>query len=194
MTDNLPDYTAIEPPETKPIEEYTTHERRADLLRRLVDAGSPFAINQTRQADRYGVHRSTISRDMDRLRESVDDRLGADAKLTTRVLFESIIGELLEASDWKAKKAAWDVVMDWNEWLADLGEQHREPKRSELDVDMRSRHSEVSYKIVREGDDEPLPTIQTEDGEDVVDYEALGFTSGPSEVPVETAGRGGKGE
>ena len=190
MTDNLPDYFAIEPPDDKAVAEYTTHERRAALLRRIVDAGSPFKITQAGEAERFGVHESTVSRDMDRLRESVDDVLSRDAKLTTRTLYEAIIGELLSESDWRAKKAAWDVVMDWNDWLADLGEQHREPKRSELDVDMRSRHSEVSYQIVREGDDEPLPTTSSHDGEDVVDYEALGFTSGPSEVPVETVERG----
>lgn len=183
MTDNLPDYTALEPPDGKPPEEFTTHERRADVLRQIVEAGSPFAINQSTLANRYGVHRSTISRDMDRLRESVDELLGRDAKLTTRALYEAVVGQLLAESDWKAKKAAWDVVMDWNEWLADLGEQHREPDRSEIDV--RSRNAEVSYTIVREGDVDPLPTAG--DG-DHVDYDELGFTSAPTSIEVDSGG------
>jgi hypothetical protein len=183
MTNNLPDYTSIEPPDETPITEYSTHERRAALLRRIKAAGSPFAITQSREAERFDVHRSTISRDMDRLRESVDEQLGQNAKLTTRVLFESVVTELLEADDWRAKKAAWGVVRDWNDWLADLGEQHREPRQSEVDVDVR--REELAYTVVREGDD-ALPTTDDGDGaDDGVDYEALGFSSAPVAVDVE---------
>lgn len=176
MTDNLPDYTDVEVPDGKPIAEYTTHERRAALLRMIRSAGSPHAISQSRAAERFGVHRSTISRDFDRLRESVADRLGDDAKLTTWALFERTIQELHAEGEWKQ---AWDVAMDWNDWLADLGAQHREPERSEVDV--RSRNLDVTYEIVREGDDEPLP--RTADGD--VDHEDLGFTSSPVTIDVD---------
>lgn len=54
---------------------------------------------------------------------------------------------------------------------------------------MRSRHAEVSYQIVREGDDEPLPT--TDEGEgSTVDYAELGFTSAPEEIDVEVPDQG----
>ena len=189
MTDNLPDYSTVEPPADTAPEEYSTHERRAALLRRIREVGSPFAISQTDQADRFGVHESTISRDMDRLRESVSESLGDDAKLTTRVLFESVTEELLAADDWKAKKAAFDVVMDWNEWLADLGEQHREADKIEADV--RSRSSEVQYRIVRGDDADPdLPT--TDSG--TPDFEALGFAEGPSGVEVDAVADAGGDE
>jgi len=187
VTDNLPNYAAMEPPDDKPIGEYTTHERRAEILRLLKEAGSPFAIKQCRLAERYDVHESTISRDMDRLRESVDAYLGQDAKLTTRTLFEKTVRELQNDGEWKA---AWDVVVDWNEWLADLGEQHREPRRSEVGVDVTSRHAEVAYTIVREGDADPLPTVDGDGagpdaGGERVDYDALGFTKSPATVDVE---------
>lgn len=179
MTPNLPDYSAHETPDGKPLDEYTHHERRSALFRLTVEAGSPFAISQTRIADRFDVHRSTICRDMDRLRESIDDSLGDDAKLTTRALYERVTTDLLAEDDWRASREAFKTAMDWNEWLAAIGEQEREPRRSELDVEMRSRHSEVSYRIVREGDeDDPLPTVDNAEGVSV-DYEGLGFTSGP---------------
>jgi len=181
MTENLPDYATFEVPDGKAPTAYSTHERRAELLRIIRSAGTPHAVTQSRLAERFDVHRSTISRDMDRLRESVADHLGDDAKLTTRVLFEKTVRELQNEGEWKQ---AWDVVMDWNEWLADLGEQHREPAKSELDV--RSRHSEVAYTIVREGDDEPLPTTDDDAGGETVDHEALGFTSSPVGVEVES--------
>jgi hypothetical protein len=176
----------MEPPDGKPVKEYTTHERRAEILRVMKEAGSPFAVKQVRLAERYGVHESTISRDMDRLRESVDEFLGQDAKLTTRALLEKTVRELQNAGEWKA---AWDVVMDWNEWLADLGEQHREPRRSEVGVDVTSRHAEVAYTIVREGDDEPLPTVDgaSEAGSEAIDYDELGFTSAPATIDVEAS-------
>ena len=187
MTENLPDYSTINPPDEKPKPEFDHHERRADLLRRVITAGSPYAVNQSDLADEYAVDRSTICRDMKRLRESVDDALGADAKLTARAVFERVLEDLQDADDWRASKAAFDAVMDWQNWLAELGEQHREPNRSELDVDVRSRGVDVSYQVVREGEDEPLPTTDAGDGTgEQVDHEALGFTSGPAAIDVET--------
>jgi len=177
MTDNLPNYAAMEPPDSTPATEYSTHQRRADILRRIREAGSPFAITQSRLADRYDVHESTISRDMNRLRESIDDHLGNDAKLLTRTLLEKTVRELQAEGEWKA---AWDVVMDWNDWLAAVGEQERAPDRAEVDVDVDARTTEVAYTIVREEPDLPI------DEAGGVDYGDLGFTQGPGgEVPVE---------
>ena len=179
MTDTLPDYTALEPPEETPPEEYSTHERRAEILQAIIEAGTPSAVNQRKLADRYEVHESTVSRDMDRLSESIETHLGANAKLTTRALFERTVRELQSEDEWKQ---AWDVAMDWNQWLADVGEQHREPQKSAVDVEMRSRNIDVAYEVVRDGEEKPLP--KTEEGE--IDHDALGFSSGPAEVEVET--------
>jgi AcrR family transcriptional regulator len=185
MSDNLPDYTAVEPPDDKSMSEYDHHERRALLLRLIKHAGSPFAVNQADIAERCGVHRSTICRDMDALREAIAEHIGEDAKLTTRALFEKTVRELQNEGEWKA---AWDVTMDWNNWLADIGEQEREPARVEADV--RSAHAEVAYTVVRDGEDGELPT--TEDGD--VDHEALGFSKGPVAVEAtEPPSDGGSG-
>jgi hypothetical protein len=174
MADNLPDYSALEPPAEKPPAEYSHHERRAEILRRLVDAGSPAAVNQSDLADRYDVHDSTVSRDMDRLRESVNHHLGKSAKFTTRTLYQHVVDELLEEDDWRATKAAWDVAIEWNEWLQEIGEQHKEPDRVEADV--RSRATEVQYRVVR-GDGDSVDASETGDTRD--DYEELGFTAAP---------------
>jgi len=180
MTDNLPDYDAIEPPDEKPRAEYGTHERRAEVWRAIKAAGSPARINKADLARRFDVSRKTIYRDFERLREWCDDSLGDDAKLTTRAIFETVVDDLLTAEDWRAKKAALDAVMDWNEWLADLGEQHREPDRVEAD----GRTREVAYTVVRETPDLPI----TDDG-DTVDTSELGFTEAPADIPIEDGGR-----
>jgi hypothetical protein len=175
MTENLPNYDAIEPPEDKPRPEYGTHERRAEVWRAIKGAGSPARVNKAALARKYDVSRKTVYRDFERLREWADETLAEDAKLTSRAVFEKVVDELLAADDWRAKKAALDAVMDWNEWLADLGKQHREPDKVEADV----RAREISYTVVR---DEPeLPA--TEDG-DAIDGEALGFTEAPAEIPL----------
>lgn len=184
MSEDLPNYATLEPPEEKPIEEYTHHERRAALLRRIREAGSPYAITQAREAERFDVHRSTVSRDMDRLRESIETHLGGDARLTTQILFESIVEELLEVDDWKATKEAWSIVMDWNDWLQSVGALGREPEKSTLDVEMRSQNLDVAYQVVREGDSESLPTTTTGD----IDYEELGFAAAPTSIDLESTG------
>lgn len=179
MTEEPPDYTRVEPPEEKPLEEYTSHERRGAILEEIVATGDPSAVNQRRLASKFGVHESTISRDMDRLRESITEHLGTDARFTTRTVWQHVVRELLAEDDWRATKAAWDVVQEWNDWLQSQGIQHREPQRSELDVEMRSRN--VAYEVIRDDEGDPLPTTEMGD----VDHEELGFTSGPEGVEVE---------
>jgi len=180
MTENLPDYDAIEVPDETPREDLDTHERRAEVWRLAKRAGSPTRLNKARLAREYDVARSTIYRDFERLREWAADSLGEDAKLTTRAVFEGVLEDLLDAEDWRAKKAALDAVMEWNEWLADLGEQHREPDKSDLDVEMEARTAEVAYTVVGEGSAEDPPT----DDEGGVDYDDLGFTKAPADIDV----------
>lgn len=179
MTDKPTDYTTMEPPDEKPPTELSTHERRADILQVLIEAGEPSAVTQRHLADKYDVHESTVSRDMDRLRESINTHLGTDAKFTTRTLYQHVVRELLAVDDWRATKAAWDVAQEWNEWLAEIGEQHREPDRSEVNVDMRAT-GDVAYEIVRGSDPETESHVDANPDTDVdTDHEALGFTTGP---------------
>jgi hypothetical protein len=185
MTHNT-DYTNVDIPDDKPPEEYHYTERRAELLQFIERAGSPARMNQSDLADRYGVDQSQVSRDLDALGEFVEDALGSRATLTTRALFKRVVTDLLDEDDWRAKKAAWEVTREWNDWLADTGHQHREPDKAEVDVDMDARTTEVSYTIVREGDLEELPT--TDGG--AVDHEAVGFTKAPASIDVEAPGGG----
>jgi hypothetical protein len=175
MADNLPDYASLKPPDDVPPEDYSCHERRADMLRLVVAAGTPGKIVQSDLAGRYDVHDSTISRDMDRLRESINEALGRDAALTSKSIFERVTQDLLNENDWRAKKAAFDAVMDWNKWLQDIGEQERAPQKSEVDV--RSRRSEISYQVVRseDGDEDVTPAPDLDD----VDGTEIGFSSVP---------------
>lgn len=182
---DLPDYSGVTPPEEKEPVEYDHHERRGEIFDLIASRGDPSAVKQSQLAERYEVAESTISRDMDRIRESTSQHLGTSAKLTTRTLGQKVIRELLAADDWRATKAAWDVHTDRLEVLFDLGELAREPDRAEVDVDVDARTTEVSYTVVR---DEPeLPA----DGDGKVDYEDLGFSQAPASIEVETPQDGG---
>lgn len=67
-----------------------------------------------------------------------------------------MVREFIDADDWRATKAAWDVRADYDNWLAGIGEQHREPKRSELDMDAAVAHEQTeteSYRVITDKDE-----------------------------------------
>lgn len=144
-TPNEPNYYAYDIPQDKPPKDYTYIERRAEILQYILKRGSPYAVHQSRLADRYGVTDGQISQDMDRLRKHITEHLGDEAKFTTRTVFEKTVCELQAQGEWKA---AWDVVMDWNKWLADIGEQHRKPGHFIQDVAVNDGNSTESYSII----------------------------------------------
>jgi len=125
-----PDYTSVEVP-AKPPEEFTYQERRADLLRQIRDLGHPSMINQTEVADRYGVSQAQISKDLDRLAESVREHVvDRDRRaFTVDSVVRRAIRGLLE--DGEYRKAA-QTAMEWDEWLVefnDLREMEQEIER-----------------------------------------------------------------
>lgn len=69
-----PNYETVDIP-AKPPSEFTYHERRADLLQQVRDLGHPSMINQVEAAERYGVLQQQISKDLDRIDESVHEHI-----------------------------------------------------------------------------------------------------------------------
>jgi hypothetical protein len=192
MARDLPNYERVSVPREKQPAEYSTHERRAAVLEEIVDAGEPSAVHQGNLADRFDVHESTISRDMDRIGESLLENIGAEnAVIDAYAHMQQTVRDLREEG---RIKWAWEVRKDWLDFLLEHGAVNRAAEEQKVDMDVRSRRSEVSYRVVREGDGEPLPTTETDDGEDVVDYEELGFTSAPEDVPVDAVEEVGRDE
>lgn len=154
MAEGTPNYLATEPPADKAPAEYTHHERRAEIADLVVAAGSPYAVKQSQLADRYDVHPSTVCRDMKRLREAAADDLAADAPFLSRVVFEKTLRELQDAGDWRAAREAFKTVMEWNEWLGDLGIQDRAPSKHEVAVDLDPSEAYIAALEAWEGADE----------------------------------------
>lgn len=117
-----PNYHAIEPPHDRPPTEYTTDERRAEVLEFVLSTGGPSHVNQTELAGRYDVAQSTISRDLTAVGEAVGAHLDDRVRLATVALHDQLVADLSDIDDWRAKKAAWDVHMDLVEWANVLGD------------------------------------------------------------------------
>lgn len=114
-----PDYSSVEVPTTKPPEEFTYQERRADLLRQIRDLGHPSMINQCEAAERFGVSQSQISKDLSRLAESVREHIidrDHRAFAVDSVMRRAITGLMENGEYRKAAKTA----REWDEWLVEF--------------------------------------------------------------------------
>lgn len=65
----LPDYREVEIPEDKPPEEFTYHERRAEILQEFEAVGY---VKEHELAARFDVGVETIRKDMRRIEEAVN--------------------------------------------------------------------------------------------------------------------------
>lgn len=144
MGKNDPDYYHVDVPQGKDPKDYEWWERRAEILGLILERGTPHGIKQSRLAERYGVSDSQISQDMARLRQHVDHHLGREAKLTTRAAYQKTVQKLQEKGEWKE---AWQVIMDWNNWLQDIGKQEREADKLDISGELTTEHVEKKMLV-----------------------------------------------
>ncbi len=138
------DYYHIDVPQGKDPEQYEWWERRAEILDLILQRGTPHGINQARLAERYDVSPSQISQDMDRLRDHVDQHLGREAKMTTRALYQKAIEDAQDRGEWRE---AFEIAMEWNHWLQDIGEQETEPEQHEISGELSTEHTEKKMLV-----------------------------------------------
>lgn len=129
LGDTAPNYSGIDIPATKPRDEFTVEERRAELLEIITQVGHPSRVNQTELAERYGVTQPMIYKDLDALSEHVRDRLGDRHELEIESVFRRSIKGLLDEEEWR--KAA-QTAKDYSDWLSERGE--IEDLRKEVDM------------------------------------------------------------
>ena len=113
--DSNPDFAGVEIPATKPPDEFSAEERRAELLEIITDAGHPSRVNQTELAERYGVSQPMIHKDFDVLAEHVRDRVGERHELEIESVFRRSIQGLLDEGEWR--KAA-QTAKDYSDWMS----------------------------------------------------------------------------
>ncbi len=112
--DNTPDYADVRIPTTKPREEFSVEERRAEILQVITELGHPSMVNQTELAGRYGVSQPMIHKDLDAIAEHVSARIGERHELEIESVFRRSIKGLLNDEEWR--KAA-RTAKDYAEWM-----------------------------------------------------------------------------
>lgn len=146
------DYTTATPPADKDPADYDFTERRADLLERIFEVGSPKRLNTSELSDVYGVTRRQIYHDYDALAEFIEENLGERAKFRTQSLYERVLDELIDKGEYRE---AWKTTLEWNQWLVERGALDKVPEKLEADVTTREAETKTeAYEIV--GDDDEI--------------------------------------
>jgi hypothetical protein len=123
---------------------------------------------------------------MDRLRSHVDNHLGREAKMTTRAAYVQTVQELQDDGEWKQ---AWDVIMEWNQWLQDIGKQETEPDRHEISGELSTEHTEK--KMLVGVDLSSFPEVDTSRMVGVDMREDAPEMEDGTEISLEEPGEGG---
>jgi hypothetical protein len=113
------DYRTIPVSDDKPPEDYTFAERRAEILRRIEDVGTPDRLNGVELSNRYGCTPENIYNDFDVLGDYVSATVGDRVDLNINAVFRRSIRGLLEQK--KYRKAA-STAAEYGEWVRDRHE------------------------------------------------------------------------
>jgi len=108
------DYRTIPVSDDKPPEDYTFAERRAEILRRIEDAGSPDRLNGVELSNRYGCTPENIYNDFDVLGNYVSATVGDRVDLKINAVFNKAIRGLLQQKEYR--KAA-KTAAEFGEWV-----------------------------------------------------------------------------
>lgn len=126
------DYASVPIPNERdrPKWEWTTDERRAELLRLIRKHGHPDNLpnNQTEYGEIFDVSQQCISEDLKVLREYIATKAGHRAISDTELIAERAKRELLDEDPYKA----FQVQLDYNEWLFEMGKLERAPDKKEV--------------------------------------------------------------
>ena len=84
---NKIDYFSVKIPKEKEPDKYSYIERRADILKLIMEAGHPRAITQTKLAETYKVSQPQIHKDV----EAIKDFFGSISdKKTVNMITETV--------------------------------------------------------------------------------------------------------
>ncbi|QPL12222.1 hypothetical protein HrrHc1_005 [Halorubrum phage Hardycor1] len=147
-------YHRIVPDTTKPYDALNCYERRAVLLDRIETAGHPRALASTyaELGDEFGVAKSTIANDMNRISEYVAENLERDHHMIVDAVFRGAIRDLVEDG-----KKAWaaELGKEWYDWLADMGQVERVADDVNLNVS-QERNDTDEYTLVPDDEAEAV--------------------------------------
>jgi len=113
------DKVVLPDPEEKDFTEWSVNERRAYLLRKMVNDNKLHSeIHRTDTGNKFGVSHSQICQDLDILKKYMSNHLDQDFEAEAYTLFRSAIRELKDEDPYKTVQ----VLEKWSGWLEDRGE------------------------------------------------------------------------
>lgn len=151
------------PPEKRP-EDYSYHERRAEIFEMIVNAGHPDKLSRTELGNYYGVAPSTITRDIEKIKNELKDEVSNDAHLITETFYRKAIRHKVDEEKYMEANR---LIKDWNEWLFDIGKQQRVDHDAEDTVDL----AEQWTQNLEQDDGIEAPTEDTDGSESESDRE-----------------------
>lgn len=131
------DYARVSYPEGRSekagaMDDFDAAQRRAWLLDKIYELGTPTRINQSEVSEYFGVGQTIISRDInDELAPYVEDHLGDRVGMMSDVVFKAAVEKLMD--DDEPYKAAKTMEM-FNAWLQSTGEQDSEQATEDITV------------------------------------------------------------
>ncbi|MFC5971493.1 hypothetical protein ACFPYI_09140 [Halomarina salina] len=114
--DDLPNLDAVNIDASKPTEEYTPTERRADILARLREAGCPANLPSQRDlGEQYGMSQSVISRDVALCVDYLAENLSTGHVATTKLAYDRALAGALDDEEWEAASRIAERRSNWIE-------------------------------------------------------------------------------
>ena len=135
MTQRTPPlYFNIPIPKGKDPKEYTTNERRAELLIMIVEKGDPSAIPRRQICERYEVAPSTITRDIQKIAESIHHHVDTkQLEMELELAYKKIKQQALKTEDWNLYLR---TIESWKGWLFEGGKLERAAEKVDLGGDV----------------------------------------------------------
>jgi len=130
--EELPNYEKIckEIPSEKEKEDYTYNERRATILNRLKERVDPSKMpTYESMGEEFGVSKTTIKKDMDKVKCYIRDNLDSDVKVRMKLLLDKAIQQYEENGEYKK---AFDCMKEYAEWLFDEGSLEKTPEKRQV--------------------------------------------------------------
>ena len=101
-------------PKNKDPKSYFVTERRAEILRLIVEAGHPDLVSRAMLINRYGITGGMISKDFKAIGREIIKELGTDAQFVTSVIFKKALKKLMTGTNKDIFNAA-KLAKDWND-------------------------------------------------------------------------------
>lgn len=134
IPDELPELPAVEIPDDLPKKDYEADERRADIYRRVKEAGRVKRLDKTyvEMGEEYDVSPSTISNDIEIIRRYI-----VEEELSTSRMRETFANSLEwaldEAMDEGDYSAVPRILKQKKKWLQDIGYEEKSAEKHEVE-------------------------------------------------------------